>query len=113
MATLKRRTALAITAAVWITAIATAAGLAHALNRPIDSPAPLVQLAPREPIQERLVDDSSSSAPILTIPPVTIVAHTHRRAASPAPVRPRDIAEMRCAEWRTLDMGSGHVQVCE
>jgi hypothetical protein len=32
---------------------------------------------------------------------------------APIQKKSRDISAMQCAEWRDLDMGSGHVQICE
>jgi len=39
-------------------------------------------------------------------------AHRSQLVTLPPP-SPRDIDEMTCAGWRELDMGSGHVQICE
>jgi hypothetical protein len=40
-----------------------------------------------------------------------LVAPIH--LVAPIQKKPRDISAMGCAEWRDLDMGSGHVQICE
>jgi hypothetical protein len=65
--------------------------------------------------------DSWTPVGTLSLPTTTIAGKAHRAAAAPkaaaaapaAEPAPPDIDTMRCAEWRELDMGSGHVQVCQ
>jgi hypothetical protein len=119
MRALTKRALVALTVSVWIAAVGSAAALTYDLNQPLqwrtapsDASPPagaspvLAAVAPAAPVAAR-------EEAVLRIPTVTIVGRIAPRAVpAPAPTT-RDISEMRCKEWRDLDMGSGHVQVCE
>lgn len=132
MATIRRRTVLALTAGVWVMAIGSAATLAYALNRPLQvrtSPAelPLVPTIEWSAAEVAPVTENAQSTPEIAIwiPTITIVSKASRRPSMPKvesesmssesaqPGSLPDISQMHCAEWRQLDMGSGRVQICE
>jgi hypothetical protein len=111
---------------LWLAGIGSAAALTYELKRPLTLsgqvevvPAPRVEWTP-PPLDER-----ASQAPpaVLALPAVTVVARAVRvHPAIPTPVAhpvapaepsPVDISQMRCKEWKELEMGSGRVQVCE
>ena len=115
MASLKKKTAIAVTASLWLAAAGSAAAFAYHLNRSLD---------PRSHGSEtfRSPDALSLAAlavqPVLYVPPLVIMAPWPHRLASVnvrAPSTPvtRDISEMGCTHSRELDMGSGIVQFCE
>ncbi len=120
---MKKWTVLAVTAGVWLSAIGSAAALTYVLGgspvpRSAPSPRDDTTATPAPALDDRRAEVVQPIAPAeLVVPTVTIVAHLARsappsaaRVATPAP---RPIAEMRCADWRGLDMGSGRVQVCQ
>jgi hypothetical protein len=113
MVPMKKRTALAVTLGVWVAALGSAAALTYDLNhapRIAQHSAPEVNAItfPAAPIVP-----TAEPQPVLMIPTVTIVARAPRAPATKA-WKPRvDIETMHCADWRSLDMGSGRVQVCE
>jgi hypothetical protein len=119
MAGKTRRFLFAVTAGVWVTALGSAAALAYVLDRPLQPRMEEKQVAaapaPRESV-DQVIAAVRPSAPVLQIPPITIVgsAPAKRAAFIPKPVKPApDITEMNCSQWRDLQMGSGRVQVCE
>jgi hypothetical protein len=111
------------------------------LNRPLETRAGYTQFAPARAAEPSAVEAAPVSvqplwtpltqvsenplwtpANTLSIPTITIVSKGPRRSVAPKVVSEAqpdpseslpDIAQMHCAEWRELDMGSGHVQVCE
>jgi hypothetical protein len=122
MAPMRKRTALAVTFAVWLVAFGSAAALTYDFNRPLPrtgvtslqaalpaSDAALVAGVEQAPRAESVAE----LRPVLHIPTVTIVGRAPSQPARPH-ARPADgaIGSMRCAEWRGLDIGSGGVQVC-
>jgi hypothetical protein len=115
---MKKWTVLATTAGVWLSAIGSAAALTYVLGgSPVPRAAPV---APDDTMATPSLDNRRAEvvqdiAPAeLVIPTVTIVGHIARpRAVAPTPEAVRPIAEMTCADWRGLDMGSGRVQVCQ
>jgi hypothetical protein len=112
-----RKRIMAITVAVWLAAAGSAAALTYELNRPlVERPWPAA-IAPssRAASPPTAIDRSEPKESfVLQLPPITIVAQApHRAAVARAERKARDISAMRCAEWRDLDMGSGHVQVCQ
>jgi len=114
MKAMKRGTALAVTLGVWVAALGSAAALTYDLNRVpnvAQSPEPAVAvIAPR---QAAPVKPAAEPQPVLTIPTVTIVAQAPRMPVAKV-AKPRvDISAMRCSDWRSLDMGSGRVQICQ
>jgi hypothetical protein len=122
MRTLKTRAIAILTVGVWTAAVGSAAALTYDLNRPLkwkgETPelsSPTGEASP-QPVTVAPVATAPSAAQeetVLQVPTITIVGRPPPRSvAAPAPTT-RDISEMRCAEWRDLDMGSGHVQVCE
>jgi hypothetical protein len=118
MATTKRRTMIAATMGVWLAAVGSAAALTYDLNRPLEQRVHGSQLpAPSARADSSLGLEEAQEAPqsVLKVPPITIVGARHRVGPAPArtPTVPRDISEMRCGEPRELDLGSGHVQICE
>jgi len=112
-----RKRILALTVAVWLAAAGSAAALTYELNRPlVERPFPAAS-APRTPAASPpgVTDQAEpSESLVLRLPPITIAAPAvHRPLVAPIQKKPRDISAMGCAEWRDLDMGSGHVQICE
>ena len=121
---MKRSIVAAMACAVWLSGAASAAALTYTLNRPLTPPAVLAESRPTggvpglELFASAVPDVVQRQVPeVLQIPVVTIVGRTLVRSAPPPPVAaptvPRDITEMKCAEWRDLDIGSGRVQVCQ
>ena len=133
MATLKRRTVLALTAGVWAMGIVSASALAYALNRPLEVRTVPTELAPArdvEPPASEVVPATQLTPSVpatLSIPTITIVSKAPRRhtpanaVSEPMPdMSPEmstesypDISKMNCAEWRELDMGHGRVKICD
>jgi hypothetical protein len=123
MASVKTRTAIAVTVGLWLAAAGTAAAFTYHLNRGLDSQPPGSEVA-RSPGTE-VARSSGGPAPasvtgerVLSIPTIEIVAPRPRRPArisTPAPSTPvaRDISEMGCSPSRELDIGSGRVRFCE
>jgi hypothetical protein len=120
MVPMKRRTAIAVTVGVWIAALGSAAGLEYDLNgTPHFASAHLANVTsqPATPLAAASQASAPAAAemqPVLYIPTITIVG-SMRRLVVPEPKPPvaPDISKMQCADWRELDMGSGHVQVCQ
>jgi hypothetical protein len=111
---MKKHTALAVTVGVWIAALGSAAALTYDLN-PTPRPAPEAPsgLTATTPKPSLPVKPAAEPSPVLMIPPVTIVAAVPRAPVAKAAKPPVDITAMHCADWRSLDMGSGRVQVCQ
>ncbi len=117
MTNMKRRTALAATASVWLVAAASAGALTYNLNRPLRPVLETSEVAPpADP------DPSVRADPAFELPPVPLLDLSVPAAVRPIPHRPMaatgarpatEISQMHCADWRELNMGSGHVQVCE
>jgi hypothetical protein len=112
---MKRRTAIAVAAALWIGGLGSAVALAYDLNRTL----PLVgaksqSAAPINDEHAARAAPASEVQPVLYVPTITIVGQAAHHSAVVGERRPAtDIARMRCADWRELDMGSGRVQICE
>ena len=112
---------VALTLGVWVAALGSAAALTYDLNRPLHEHRATSQLVesrlaemPFDAPRQAVAAPVSEPAPALyIIPTITIVGRTPRRAVPVSDPKPKDISQMRCAEWRELDLGSGHVQVCE
>jgi hypothetical protein len=114
----KRHTVIAVTLGVWLAGGASAAALAHDLNRPLltDGYATLQFPRPQHPLAERTAEEVPLLRPVVGMPAMSVVGWAPRRPVPAAKaVEPRlpDIAEMTCADPRPLDMGSGNVQICE
>ena len=120
MAPMKKRTAIAVTVGVWMAALGSAAALEYDLNRAphLSRPhlasvtsLPATPLTAAPPAFALL---ASEVQPVLVIPTITIVGSMRRSVdREPQPVPAVDISNMTCTDWRGLDIGSGHVQVCE
>ncbi len=112
-----RKRIMAITVGVWLAAAGSAAALTYELNRPLVERPSLAASAPssRAASPPTVIDRSETKESfVLQLPPITIVAQApHRAVVARTEKKARDISAMRCAEWRDLDMGSGHVQVCQ
>jgi hypothetical protein len=115
MKTMKRRTAIAVTMGVWIAALGSAAALTYELNSPLrlmstsSLPTERVRTAPAP-----LASPVPEMQAVLYIPSMTVVGYApHRRPALVPEPGGSAISEVHCSEWRELDMGSGHVQVCD
>jgi hypothetical protein len=119
MATPKKRI-LVLTASVWLAASGSAAALTYELNRPLSTDGAVqVSTAPSSAAPLLPIGPEGVGTASVYLAPVTGVGRPpQRRAAVGSESREtgaahRDIGAMRCADWRDLDMGSGHVQVCE
>jgi hypothetical protein len=111
---MKPSTLFAVACGVWFSGAVSAAALAYVMHPRAPSTIMSDSQAssgPR-PAQEAL----ASEAPyVLEIPVVTIVgriAARTPRAVVESPVA-RDVGDMRCSDWRDLDIGSGRVQICK
>jgi hypothetical protein len=97
-----------ITLGVWIAAFAAAAGTVYGLNRPLPvvaSPTPTPE-ASAEPTHVFLTELTPvRESPVIHLAPFTIYGDVAPHA--------KVEAKVRCAPWRTLEMGSGAVQVCD
>jgi hypothetical protein len=118
MMPMKKRTAIAVTVGVWIAAVGSAAALTYDLNRTPQIAKPHFANAASHPV----IPSSAAPVafvqpaleqPVLYIPTITIVGTVRRPLDSEKPVPAADISKMTCTDWRGLDIGSGHVQVCE
>jgi hypothetical protein len=112
-----RKRIMAITVGVWLAAAGSAAALTYELNRPLverqssAAPSPRLLTASAPTVVDGAEPRESF---VLQLPPITIVARApHRPVAARVEKTTRNISSMRCADWRSLDMGSGHVQICE
>jgi hypothetical protein len=118
MRPMNKRTAIAVTVSVWIAALGSATALAYDLNRTPHLARPhsanvTSQFATPAPAAPTVFAPPAPEVQsVLYIPTITIVG-SMRRADSEKPAPRADISEMRCTDWRGLDIGSGHVQVCE
>src|SRR5579863_4330726 len=117
MATPRNRI-VAVTVGVWLAASGSAAALTYELGRaPVGQSAPALSARAPAPVESPALEKAEATeSRLLYLPPARIVAPRPRtnavaRAAPPAVAR--DISGMICADWRDLDMGSGHVQVCQ
>lgn len=121
MLTMKNRTAVAVTLGVWLAAIGSAAALTYDLNRPLlPEPVTARLVEPLHAAHSAAITEATSPREhLLVVPTITLVAQnvqrTHAPVVNEAVATPslRDISQMHCADWRELDMGSGHVQVCD
>lgn len=109
---------IAVTAGVWVTAVGSAAALTYDLNRPLRSANVTWHRSTRLAAQPNTsvsadVESLSEHQTMLRIPTITIVAESVESHAAVAPAPVTDISQMSCSDWRELDIGSGHVQVCE
>jgi hypothetical protein len=109
MTTMKSRTAIAVTAGVWVAAVGSAAALTFDLNRPLHwVGATSLRAAPVNAAQT--AEPVSEMQSVLNIPTITVLGHApHHRVVARVP----KASEISCADWRDLDMGSGSAQVCE
>lgn len=115
MASLKKRTAIAVTVGLWLAAAGSAMALTHHLNRGLGARVPGFEIAP----------SSGAPAPVALaeqrvpyVPPIVIGAPWPHRPAMVSPAAPstpvaRDVSEMGCSHSRELDMGSGRVEACK
>jgi hypothetical protein len=113
---MKRIIITAMACGVWLSGVTSAAALTYVLDRPVSPPSTSAMTQATQALRglgdpgNVLVSEDTSvkiermtpSSPAHPVQPVTL-----------PPPSPRDIDEMTCAGWRDLDMGSGHVQVCE
>jgi hypothetical protein len=122
---MKRRTAIAVTLGVWLAAVGSAAALTYDLNRPLRSAGATLQgtttpsggqvAATLVPAHAALSEaPSEPPGPVLYVSTLTTVGAAPQRPVAAGVQKPMtEISQMRCADWRELNMGSGHVQVCE
>jgi hypothetical protein len=112
---MKRVFVTAIACGVWLTGVTSAAAL-YAIDRAGTVPSSAVaSYQPRHAAEltEKAAnpdEELAVRAPIAV--PVRRVAPVTRALPVEAPPH-RDISQMVCAPARELDMGSGHVQICE
>jgi hypothetical protein len=105
---------IAATAFVWTAAFGATAALTFIVRPPqpqaveppvaTESPPALHVVAPPPP---------TTGDQYIVLPAVEIVSHIARAVRPPPPPRPRDISEMHCSPWRSLDQGSNAVQICD
>jgi hypothetical protein len=114
MVPMRKRTAVAVTLGVWIAA-GSAAALTYDRNHtPHFASVTAQPTTPSTAAPAAVARPVSETQPVLFIPTITIVGSIRPSAANALkPERAADISQMRCADWRGLDIGSGHVQVCE
>jgi hypothetical protein len=107
-----RKIAIAVTAGVWASALGSAVALAYVLHGPAEPfPEPLTahasvgHLHGAAPTGEALVEAPAS---------VRVVPARHVLPSKPPP-EPSvvDIEDMKCDDWRELQVGHGQVMVCE
>jgi hypothetical protein len=115
MVPMRKRTAVAVTLGVWIAALGSAAALTYDLNSTPNFASVTAQpTTPSATAPVAVARPASKTQTVLVVPTITIVGSIHHSVAdTPKPQRPVDIDQMRCADWRELNIGSGHVQVCE
>ncbi len=116
MRTIKGKVAVAVTVAVWTVALGAAAALTYDLNRPLHArPAPQVSSMPEGRAATQPTATAARPAPeeetVIHVPPATIVGRAPRHPSAAKAPKPKP--ELVCEEWRSLDMGSGRVQVCQ
>jgi hypothetical protein len=113
MATKKIPTVIAVTLGVWIAALGSAAALTYDLNRPLklEVNPPPIEVA-SNPTRVVSAEPISGVQQVLYLPPITILAR-YRPVGPRAQKTFEDLSGQQCTDWRELDMGSGHVQVCE
>jgi hypothetical protein len=111
MTSMKRRTAIAVTVGVWLAAVGSAAALTYDLNRPLSFAGVAIEGAATPSGAEVA---APLAVPVLYVSTLTRVGAAPHRPVAPGGRKPiTEISQMRCADWRELNMGSGHVQVCE
>jgi hypothetical protein len=109
----------AVTTGVWVTAVGSAAALTYGLNRPLRAADIVSHHATRHAAAPNtafaaVVEPVSESQSVLRVPTITVVGYVAEHdAVARAPEKAVDISQMHCSDWRELDIGSGHVQVCE
>ena len=108
---------IALTVSVWLANAGSAAALAYELNRPLgepQSPIAAIQNSPAWPASMNLAEATPGESRVLYLPSTRIVGRAHRAAVGRTMNKVhKDISAMQCADWRDLDMGSGHVQICQ
>ena len=112
MAGLKKM-ALAVTVAVWTSALASAGAVAYVLDRPLD---PRLRTVPEmaDTSFGNLLAGAGASEAIVDAPAASFTPAHRVLYSKPPPVATVvDIEQMRCDDWRELQAGSGRVQVCE
>jgi hypothetical protein len=115
---MKRYALAAMALGVWLTGAASAAALTYELHRPLTPPKGTTDLVMS---RGAAAEELRAEAPVPLEVPTTIIVgrrvaaggHTAPLLVPATPPEPKDIDEMSCAEWRELDMGSGHVRICE
>lgn len=109
MASLKKL-AVAVTVAVWTSALGSAVALGFVLNHP---PPPRMAAVPsmaHASVAHLLGADPGQIVEIS--PPVTFTPARPPVASKPSAPVSVDIENMKCDDWRDLQAGSGQVQVC-
>src|SRR5262245_60157484 len=102
-----------VTGTVWFTALATAGGLAYALNRPltpriVPEPPAVTAAEPDPGPLPPLSYEREDPAPAVVVAPI-VIAGARKAAASARPAPRTAFKEMKCGEWRELQAGSGKV----
>jgi hypothetical protein len=111
---MKRSILTVITCAVWLSGVSSAAALTYVLDRPLTPVASAAETTRRADVTH--LGDGLDLPGTFSVHHPRPVLPAPRAAAVHAvlpPPEPRDIADMSCAAPRELDMGSGHVQICE
>jgi hypothetical protein len=113
----KRGITIAVTLGVWTAALSAAAALSYDLNRPLhpqNAAARAEHVAPA-PLEQPVQMEITSSPPsVVTVTPLDRATTEPRHIAAPPKVtKTKDLSDMHCADWRGLNMGRGHVQVCD
>jgi|SRR5580658_84468 hypothetical protein len=118
MATPRNRI-VAFTVSVWLAASGSAAALTYELGRAsVGQSAPALSARAAASVESPALERAESiESSLVYLPSARIVATPRPRLNAVARGAPqavaRDISAMICADWRDLDMGSGHVQVCQ
>jgi hypothetical protein len=115
MIVMKKRTAIAVGVGMWVAAMGSAAALTRELNRPLHwaGGTPNVAAPTSDTPAPAVAQPAAELPPVIYVPAVTVVGTVHRPILAREPKPAKDIAEMHCADWRGLVMGSGRVQVCD
>jgi hypothetical protein len=109
---MKRLVVTAIACGVWLSGVTSAAALTYVLDRPLE-PSSMATYQSRRAAELVVRPAAAFEDPSVKVGRAGAwrVPAPVARPVEPSP--PRDITDMTCAPPRELDMGRGHVQICE